>query len=173
MDPQIADMMNVMHEESLRAAAQRVAVVSDPAPVEPAPAAQAEPQSAAVPLAPISVREAAPGVSLAAEPDLPSSMAAEPRPAVVPDAPVDVFARFAPASSARGPAQDLTFDLSGAFSVPLKADPPAETVVHFSTAARSVEPELAPATDGGPDPKVLATLARLERFLGAIQSLRA
>lgn len=68
----------------------------------------------------------------------------------------------------------MTFDLSDAFSVSRTSDPPAETVIHLSTAARSgVEPQLEPAIDGGPDPKVLATLARLERFLGAIQSLRA
>jgi hypothetical protein len=35
------------------------------------------------------------------------------------------------------------------------------------------EPDDEPAVESGPDPEVLATLARLERFLGAIQSLRA
>jgi hypothetical protein len=48
----------------------------------------------------------------------------------------------------------------------LQAEPVFEVDAAF-------EPEPEPMTETGPDPEVLATLARLERFLGAIQSLRA
>jgi len=72
-----------------------------------------------------------------------------------------VFARFAPVAPVRTPAQDMTFDLSAAFADTRPAERPAEPAS-----------EMAMAPPPGPDPEVLATLARLERFLGAIHSLR-
>ena len=55
------------------------------------------------------------------------------------------------------------------------ATPPAESDFSFDlgSAMTSVDPFTEGSEDAGPDPDVLATLARLERFLSAIQSLRA
>jgi hypothetical protein len=207
MDPHIADMMQTMHEESLRAAADRVPVVSAPPPVEPELELRGGPEPPVADL------------SLAPQPEPPFSMPPETGPAAGADAPVDVFASFAPASSVQAPAHDLSFDLSSAFSVPQKTDRPADPPVDFSLAPSAVEPvpepviervqepavesvldrsvqsgpaavteqwsdpllhaepavepEDEPAIESDPDSEVLATLARLERFLGAIQSLRA
>lgn len=154
MDPHLADMMHTMHVESLRAAAERVPVVplipviNEPPPVEP------EPEPADMH-----------GAAIA---DL--SVAPESSPAPAAGASLDVFADFAPASTKRAPAHDLSFDLSNAFSDTPAADRPAEPVFE---AAPAFEPEHDLAIEAGPDPEVLATLARLERFLGAIHSLRA
>jgi tetratricopeptide (TPR) repeat protein len=207
MDPHIADVMHTMHEESLRAAAERVPVVSAPPPVEPALELRGGPDPPVADLSP------------APQPEPPLSMSSGTAPADGAEAPVDVFASFASASSVQAPAHDLSFDLSSAFSVPQKTDPQADAPVDFSMAPSAVapvpepivervqdpvvepvldrviqpdaevfaeelsepllqaepafEPEDEPAIESGPDPEVLATLARLERFLGAIQSLRA
>jgi fused signal recognition particle receptor len=265
MDPQLADMAHSIHVESLRAAAtERVPVVSQAPPVEPAPDAAAAPERqpeaeiADVFFAPERSTEPEPELSLAPEPA--SSLAPEPRPlpSMVPEpgpasnasAPHDVFASFAPASSAHVPAQDLSFDLSSAFSIqqptrsreeapidfsmppaavepvsdpvverdadsygepaseawlepeavvqpepllqpePVEPEPAfeAELLLHPEPAPQAepvlqpapgfevdaaFEPEPEPMTEAGPDPEALATLARLERFLDAIQSLRA
>jgi hypothetical protein len=282
MDPQLADMAHSIHVESLRAAAtERVPVVSQAAPVEPAPEVaaaperQPEPEIADVFFAPERSTEPEPELSLAPEPASSlapepthsASMAPEPAPASNASAPHDVFASFAPASSAHVPAQDLSFDLSSAFSIQQPAHSREEAPIDFSTPRADVEPvsdhvveldahsyveraseavlepepvvqpepvlqpepvqpepafgaepvlrpepvQLEPAfeaelllhpelvsqaepvfqpepvfevdaafepepesmTEAGPDPEVLATLARLERFLDAIQSLRA
>jgi tetratricopeptide (TPR) repeat protein len=183
MDPHIADMMQTMHEESLRAAADRVPVVSAPPPVEPELELRSgpEPPVADLSLAPQPEPPVA-DLSLAPPPEPPVSRPPETASAGgADDAPVDVFASFARASSVQAPAHDLSFDLSSAFSVPPKNDRSADRPVDFSLAPSAVEPvpeplvepEDEPAIESGPDPEVLATLARLERFLGAIQSLRA
>lgn len=222
MDPQLADMAHSIHVESLQAAAtERLRVVSQAPPVEPAPEVaaaperQPEPEIADVFVAPERSTEPEPELSLAPEPASSPAMAPEPEPASNASAPHDVFASFAPASSAHAPAQDLSFDLSSAFSIqqpthsredapidfsmpPAAVEPVADPVVERdadSYAERppeallepeavvqpepvfevdaAFEPEPEPMTEAGPDPEVLATLARLERFLDAIQSLRA
>jgi tetratricopeptide (TPR) repeat protein len=199
MDPHLADMMKTMHAESIRAAAERpperVPVMSEPerpvqlsrmSAIEPEPdlALMPEPEMAAdteLSLAP----EMQPEPSLAPPFAPPVSMAPEPGPAAEQDAPLDVFASFAPASSSRAPAHDLSFDLSTAFSIQPATDRPAEAPIEVSmppplaepvvelVPEPAFEPEPEPAIEAGPDPQILATLARLERFLGAIQSLRA
>lgn len=152
MDPQLAEVMHTMHVESLRAAAERVPVVSEPppvaaAPVEtPAPAETPAPEPAFVP-----------------PPEVPRVAARGPEKADA-DQLVDVFARFAPASAKQAPAHDLTFDLSNVFPETRATERPAAPPLDLSATS--------PA-EAEPDPKALATLARLERFLGAIHSLRA
>jgi hypothetical protein len=100
-------------------------------------------------------------------------------------APIDPFAGFAPTRAPEA-ARDFSFDLAAAPSIDLPSAPAAEPAVDpviepvFEAAAIAPPepvfepaPELEPPASEGPDPEVLATLARLERFLGAIQSLRA
>jgi len=195
MDPHVADVMNTMHEESLR-----VASVDPPAPPAPEPAK---------PIAP-----AAPPAFETFDDALDAALEGPP------GFPADPFAEFAPRPAPR-PAEDLSFDLSTASAIqptPAPAPPedaagdlmmtpaaepgevpsePAdesepvfqvlpltlpETPVEFDLgidadpeAPSETEPEpvLQMAAESGPGPEVLATLARLERFLGAIQSLRA
>jgi tetratricopeptide (TPR) repeat protein len=161
MDPQLAEVMHTMHVESLRAAAERVSVVSEPPPVQPVPAEKPAPEPAFIPPAEVPL-STAPATDRGDADQL-----------------VDVFARFAPASAKRAPAHDLTFDLSNAFADKRTADRPADAPMDFSRGTPSLEAQPAlgiepePASDAGPHPEVLATLARLERFLGAIHSLRA
>lgn len=148
MDPHLAGMMHDMHVESVRAAAERVPVVSEPAPVERE--IDPEPETAALSLAPEIAPAIAPGPSFETQPEPQLSMAPQPEPAVPTapepgatadaDAPVDVFASFAPASSARAPAHDLSFDLSTAFSLPRKAERMADPPTDFSMPAPVVEP---------------------------------
>ncbi len=166
MDPHLADMMKTMHAESIRVAAQP----------PPAPAISEPPPPVAAP-----------------EPEI--SMAPEPDTGVAP--PADPFAGFSPMSTPE-PAADFSFDLAAAPSIDLPMAPAHEPVVdpvyepvfeappvaspepHFAPEAElGPEPESEPEAAlpslsfvEGPDPAVLATLARLERFLGAIQSLR-
>jgi tetratricopeptide (TPR) repeat protein len=160
MDPHLAEVMHTMHVESLRAAAERVPVVSEPPAVEPPPV-EAVSVPGPVP-APVSVPVP---VTALARPPAPEAAGGDA------SAPVDVFASFAPASSVWAPARDLTVDLSNAFSDKRAADPPAEAPIDFSMDPPALE--AVPDAGAGPDPEVLATLARLERFLGAIHSLRA
>ena len=169
MDPHIADVMHTMHEESLRAAAERVSVVSAPPPVEPELELRGEPdrRSADLSLAPgqlCGARESgfrrrrspptrfplAPEVeqevSPAPQPEPPFSMSSGTGTASGAGAPVDVFASFAPASSGQAPAHDLSFNLSSAFSVPQKTDRPADAPVDFSMAPSTVEPVSEPSS---------------------------
>ena len=247
MDPQLADMAHSIHIESLRAAAtDRLPVVSQAPPVEPAPEVAAAPEPQPEPE--IADVFFAPERSTEPEPEL--SVAPDPEPASNASAPHDVFASFAPPSSAHVPAQDLSFDLSSAFSIqqtadsrevapidlsrqaaavepvsdpvverdadsyaerapeallepepvvqpepvlqpePVQSEPAfeAELLLHPEPVSQAepvfrpepvfevdaaFEPQPEPMTEAGPDPEVLATLARLERFLDAIQSLRA
>jgi hypothetical protein len=71
------------------------------------------------------------------------------------ETPTDPFAAFAPIPK---PAVVREFLLEVVLQTPIEAAPVAPP-----------DPEVEPE----PDPEVLATLARLERFLGTIQSLRA
>jgi tetratricopeptide (TPR) repeat protein len=155
MDPHIADMMHTMHVESLRAAAERVPVVSEPPRVEP------EPEPATAPFA------------------APPAVTQGPAATGGADTTADVFATFAPASIKPSPSQDLLLDLTNAFSdsqAPDRSSPPVAAAQREAEpiARQSVfESEPEPAVEAGPDPEMLATLARLEQFLGAIQSSRA
>jgi tetratricopeptide (TPR) repeat protein len=159
MDPQVADAMKTMQEEALRASFA----------VEPAPAP--------------------PPVTLAPEP--PKPIAAETPPNfenfddvlgaeldASQESPVDPFASFAPRPTPV-PVQDLSFSEQAFEVLPVT---PREAPAEFDLATDvdpepASEPEPEPvdqiAAASGPDPGVLATIARLERLLGAIESLRA
>ncbi|MEO6235893.1 MAG: tetratricopeptide repeat protein [Vicinamibacterales bacterium] len=112
------------------------------------------------------------------------------------DGPVDVFARFAPAAAAK-PAHDFSFDLTTPFTVLPEPERQALPAVDVSFAAPPLEPVSASADEDSValfaddaqgaivveddtesfhapvNPAMLATLARLERFLDAIHSLRS
>ena len=99
--------------------------------------------------------------------------------------PVDAFASFAPASSAQAPAHDPHVRSQRRRSRP--AEKMVPTALESPSAVQLISrpspsgrgragrsnPRIEPAIEAGPDLEVLATLARLERFLGAIESLRA
>ena len=164
MDPHLADMMKTMHAESIRVAEQ-------PSPeLQPAPPISEPPPPAAAP-----------------EPEIELSMPPVP-PATV-ESSADPFAGFARMSTPE-PEADFSFDLAGMPSIDLPMAPapgpviePAFEPVFEAAAVALPEPRFEPAPDlepgpapsrvEGPDPEVLATLVRLEQFLGAIQSLRA
>jgi tetratricopeptide (TPR) repeat protein len=201
MDPHLADMMKTMHAESIRVAAQPppepepAPAISEPPPQAPAP----EPvlSHSLMPQllddAPFDDAQGRRGRPDPA-PELEISMAPEPDAGIAP--PADPFAGFA-LMSTPAPAADFSFDPAATPSIDLPMAPAAEPVVdpvyepvfeappiaspepHFEPEAElEPEPESEPALPAltfveGPDPEVLATLARLERFLGAIQSLRA
>ena len=119
----------------------------------------------------------------------------EDRPASL-DEPVDVFASFVTAAAAK-PAHDFSFDVSTPFAVLPEPEEQAPPAADLSWAAPPLEPSPAPAAedsvplfadDARPatvvddeteslqetvNPAMLATLARLERFLDAIHSLRS
>jgi tetratricopeptide (TPR) repeat protein len=176
-------------------------VIDVPAPVQPEPEPAAIQTAATndLPVAPELSTESAAGASLAPPPsETPFRESPSPEAAAGTDAPLDVFASFGPASTKRAPVHDLSFDLSNAFSDKPAADRPPAAPLDFSRTGpaaepatdpvhlpveRTAEPPMEPepafepehdlALEAGPDPEVLATLARLERFLGAIHSLRA
>ena len=195
MDPHLADMMATMHAESIRVAAERpepppvppptvLQPLPEPTPVPPLAALEALPELPPVPSPaaleplpepePFPAPEVQPDLSLAPqlEADLaPSDDAARgaplddawatleismPEPAARVEAPLDPFAAFAPMSKPE-PVHLLFVE-----AVP---EPPIDAAT-----VAPPEPEIEPDTE--PDPEVLATLARLERFLGTIQSLR-
>ena len=203
MDPHLADMMKTMHAESIRVGAQpppepppaapAPALSPVPSVVEglaPQPAPEpAEPEFSMAPL------DDAPF-------DDPQGRRGRPEPAASVEAPTDPFAGFAPMSTP-APVHDFSFDLGAALTRAPAPDLPGDASFDgaqdrpfdgaqdrpfdgaqgrpfdaaqdgpFDVPIAPVvepEPELRMA---GPDPEVLATLARLERFLGAIHSLRA
>jgi tetratricopeptide (TPR) repeat protein len=188
MDPHLADMMKTMHAESIRVAAQPPPAREPPSAPESSPAiADPVPQAAAP--EPVLSHALMPQPDVAPEPEISMAPLDDPggRPELAArvESPTDPFAGFAPM---RAPevARDLSFDLAAAPSIDLPAAPAAGPAVDpifepvFEAAAIAPpgpvfepEPELEPPAPEGPDPEVLATLARLERFLGAIQSLRA
>jgi tetratricopeptide (TPR) repeat protein len=189
MDPHLADMMKTMHVESLRVAALKP---PEPAPEPPEPLDEA-PGGSELPLS--LATEATPALSLAPEPELSFTPESEPGPelslAPEPVAPVetltDPFAGFSPMAKPSA-APDFSFDLGA----PMMSEPPRDLAADAPFAgAQGRHGDAAPDTsldlsmdppvelftegfeDAGSDPAVLATLVRLERFLGAIQSLRA
>jgi tetratricopeptide (TPR) repeat protein len=181
MDPHIADMMNTMHAESIRAAA-----VPPPEPEpEPRPAPpelEFQPPPPPVSMAPEPLDEARdrPGLSMP-EISIPGiSMA--PEPAARTETVTDPFAGFAQMSKPASAAQEYSFDLAAAPPLDLPIAPEPEPYqAPYQEPEPEPEPELQMQPEpepvlsaiAGPDPEVLATLARLERFLGAIQTLRA
>ena len=165
MDPHLADMMEAMHVESLRVAALK--------PPEPEPAAP-EPFDEA----PVDEAQGTldgPELSFTPESEPGPELSLAPEPVAPVETMTDPFAGLAPmAKPAAGP--EFSFDLGAA----LTSEPPRDA--HLDVAPDMpfdllMDPPIEPLTEGsedvGPDPDVLATLARLERFLSAIQSLRA
>lgn len=163
MDPHLADLMNTHHAESMR-----VAAVKPPPPPEPA----VVPVPLAVP-DPVAVELAAPE-----GPEWQFALAPDPEPQPQEQA----QPAFAAAAWNEAPPQtEPELDLS--LSLPLGVAPTPDPDLAMMLEAEP-EPEAEPdqdvefdagvlATSGAADAEMLATLARLERFLGAIQSLRA
>jgi tetratricopeptide (TPR) repeat protein len=167
MDPHLADMMKTMHAESIRVAERP----PDPSAAPPAVAPEPLPEP---------VRFQAP------EPTPELSLAPQPQPEPDPEPPADArgpvddaWATPMPEPAAR--VEALT-DPFAAFVSTSKPEPihvfsfdaaptPAIEAGPIAPPEPEIEPEIEPDTE--PDPDVLATLARLERFLGTIQSLRA
>jgi tetratricopeptide (TPR) repeat protein len=195
MDPHLADMMKTMHAESIRVAAMVPPV--PPAPVAPptvnpmAPQPEPEPEPAlAMNAAPEPVEETPPstdpfaGFAQISQPasapeysfDLGTTFTIEPEPAAEMAVDLDLTAAI-DAAAAPGPAAPFA-DVPAEPEQELALEPFLEAAVEpvfepsrLTTAPVPVIP--APQADEGPDPQMLATLARLERFLDAIQSLRA
>src|SRR5258708_5118058 len=154
MDPHLADMMATMHAESIRVAAER----PEPPPVPPPATREAllEPE-------PLPAPEAQPELSLA--PQLASDLAPRDDARGAPLDDVWVMVGLEPAARVEAPT-----DPFAAFA-PM---PKPEVVREFLLEPAPQPPiEAAPVAPPEPDPKALATFARLERFLGTIQSLRA
>jgi tetratricopeptide (TPR) repeat protein len=155
MDPHVADMLKTMHAESIRVAAQ-------PPPEPPPPVREVY-----VP-PPVSELEPEPQIEL--EPDVEPEPQLEPsiiedRGSKDPDTILDPRSSILDHNIER-PELDVTFDLSLA---PPPAPPPEPDLALMTLVP---EPGVVIEAPAGPDPEMLATLARLERFLGAIQSLR-
>ena len=157
MDPHIADVMKTMHAESIRVAALKPPpppepvyvpqpIVVEAAPVEPEPQFQEEPEFEATPQV-----EPEPQFEAQPEPEAP----AQPQAYVEVNPPGDAPSRTEP---------ELDLSLAPPLGGTLAPDPDLALMLE-------AEPEV--DTAAGPDPEMLATLARLERFLGSIQSLRA
>ena len=169
MDPHLADMMATMHAESIRVAAER----PEPPPVPPPATLEALPEpppvlppatlEALLEPEPLPAPEAQPELSLA--PQLASDLAPRDDARGAPLDDVWVMVGLEPAARVEAPT-----DPFAAFA-PM---PKPEVVREFLLEPAPQPPiEAAPVAPPEPDPKVLATLARLERFLGTIQSLRA
>ena len=103
-------------------------------------------------LAPPPVREGAHDAAF----DLGTALAAE----FAPDAPFHLEPE-----AANEPGQPFTFDTASAPTL----DVPVGSAIEF---AHQSEPDLTDIHEAGPDPEVVATLARLEQFLAAIQHAR-
>jgi tetratricopeptide (TPR) repeat protein len=162
MDPHLADMMKTMHAESIRVPVTPPEPV-DPEPaiaalIEPEPPFQPEPQFQPPPqLTPEQRFEAEPQFN--DEPEFKT----EP-PQIRPQ--IDGHSSWGDPARRAEPQLDLSLAPPlGDFRAP---DPDLGTMVEPES-----EPDLEIAAPSGVDAEALATLARLERFLGAIQSLRA
>jgi tetratricopeptide (TPR) repeat protein len=144
MDPHIAEQMKTMHAESIRVP------VKPPPPPPPEPVVPEPVAPEPIVLEPIF---AAPG---------------EPEPSF------DPFAQFPPKPRVEEPEPEPELDLS-------LAPPLGGSIILDPDLALMLDSEAGPesgqepgvAALSGPDPEVLATVARLERFLDSIQSLRA
>jgi tetratricopeptide (TPR) repeat protein len=182
MDPHLADMMKTMHAESLRVAALKLPEPPPPPEPEPAVSPAPEPELSFTP-----EPEREPVLSLApeSEPDPEPEFSLAPEPVAPVETPTDPFAGFAPTAKPAA-APDSPFDLGAAMTSEPQRDLAADASFDdapFDHAQDRQGRHVDVAPDAfvdvpmdlsnGPDPAVLATLARLERFLGAIQSHRA
>jgi hypothetical protein len=161
-------------------------VVAHPQP-PPEPAADAPPESAlsgdssseasAFDLAPIQARDIQPGAAfdlesssvgeIESEPAFDLEPAAAPEPAHHPTFDLEAAAAELLLSESAFPGEpDAAVD---AISFDLAPMPAAEPPVAFDP---EPEPDLTDLPEAGPDPEVIATLARLEQFLAAIQLAR-
>ena len=187
MDPHIADIMKTMHAESIRVAAhpppKPVSAAPEPGPeLAPAPAPDPElslgsaPESGSPssqePLDDASFGDASFDVAQGREGRREAAGSVE--------TPTDPFAGFAPMTKPAA-APDFSFDLTAALTGEPAPDPAAGApfdIAPDQSFDLAMDPLIEPAVveqswEAGPDPGVLATLARLERFLDAIHSLRA
>ena len=164
MDPQFAALMNAEVE---RAQAARAAAPEPPppAPVEapPLPVAEAQPQRQ--PQAPIALNNEPPPAPVVPKRE-PIRLSSRPAPVIDPPlggAPVPVAAPEPEVPEVEETEVDLGLALE---SFPGAAPEPSFEIM--------LEPEAAPEAVfvSGPDPAMLATVARLERFLAAIDAAR-
>jgi hypothetical protein len=180
MDPHLADIMKT-HAESIpvQPPPPDPVVFPEPSlsPVEPEPRFdpfqqfQMEPRPEQEPVEPVdvfrSVEAFQPQPVFQPEPESVPHSEPDPDPVFEP-APVE------PEAQSRAPEFDLS--LAPPLGVSPTPDPDLAMVLEPETelepeAEPEPEPEIVAAS--GPDPEMLATLARLERFLDSIQSLRA
>jgi tetratricopeptide (TPR) repeat protein len=148
MDPHLADMMKTMHAESIRV------------PVKPPEAAEPEPRSEVAP-------------DFQAEPQEPqfqpeSRFEAEPQFEREPQQIEPQMGGNSWGDPARRTEPELDLSLAPPLGDSRAPDPDLGTMMEPES---EVDTEI--AAQSGADAETLATLARLERFLGAIQSLRA
>ena len=167
MDPQFAALMNAEVE---RAQAARAAAPEPPppSPVEapPLPVAEAQPQHQ--PQAPIALNNEPPPAPVVPKRE-PIRLSSRPAPVIDPPlggAPVPA-PEPAPEPEVEVEVEETALDLGFA----LESFPEAEPEASFEI---MLEPEAAPEAVfvSGPDPAMLATVARLERFLAAIDAAR-
>jgi tetratricopeptide (TPR) repeat protein len=158
MDPHLAEMM--------RQEAARIAALPPPVPVpEPVP----EP-----PPPPEPVLEVLP-----AEPEPEPEVEPEPEPEVEVEVELELAPEPEPVFAAPDPEPEPAPSVSEpepepAFAIQVESEPEPEPVAVQLAPAQPREPAIAIAIapDPGPDPQVLATLARLERFLAAVETAR-
>jgi tetratricopeptide (TPR) repeat protein len=157
MDPHLADIMKTMQAE-----AARVPVKPPPPPEPPAP----EPVAVASLEAPPELERQTPNL----EPGIPSFDLEPSQPAPEPEFDAETPPHAQPeidanpwgeAAARTEPALDLSL------APPLGVSPAPDPDLAMMLETDAVDPASAI------DPEVMATVARLERFLGAIQSLRA
>jgi Tetratricopeptide repeat len=143
-----------MHPSLVELANEPLPVAKAPEPA-PAPAPVEEPPAAAIEmLAPVAIEEPAP-------------VAIEDLPAVAPVADVDMEHEPAPAIAFEAaplnePIEEISFDTA-------LPQPPAIPAIDL----RQFEEDVDLEPGAGPDPTALLVIARLERFLGAIQHARS
>ena len=154
MDPHLAELM--------RQEAERVALAPPPAPV-PVPVVQAAPEVPAAPPEPEPEPEAEPEYQAAA-PEIIAAPEPEPQPEPEPEI-----------LTAPEPEPEILAAPEPEPEILAVPEPEPEPAIAFEP---EPEPEpvfaiqLEPQPEPGPDPHVLATLARLERFLAAVETAR-
>ena len=167
MDPHLADMMNTMHAESIRVAAQPPPEPPIPVPV-PVPVPVREVHVASVPEPPPPQLEPEPELELTELEDRPQpELDQDPAFDLALEPPVEV-------SPSTDPDLALTAFTLDHMEIGNRRSEIGDRGSEVGEAMTLDEPDV--DVPAGPDPEMLATLAtiaRLERFLGAIQSLRA
>ena len=182
MDPHLADMMKTMHAESIRVPVEPPEPPA-PEPVIAAPAQPAEPEPRVERAAQFQPEpEFQPDPQFQPEPQFQVDAQIQPEPQFEPQSRFEAEPQFEPEPQqiqpqidrkswgdlARRTEPELDLSLAPPLGDSRAADPDLGTMM---------EPESEADTESdaqsGADAEALATLARLERFLGAIQSLRA